>query len=102
MTKEERKRYDALKRRERVKKQRDKIIELLGAICKCGYTDNRALNIDHINGGGTKERKKVGGGYYTFVLKQLNAGSKDYQLLCCNCNQIKKVVNDEERHRVHV
>src|SRR3990172_4802494 len=33
-------------------------LELLGSRCvRCGFTDARALQIDHINGGGSKELK---------------------------------------------
>lgn len=99
---EDRKRVQALALRKRKKKIRDSILDLLGGVCvKCGFSDPRALAIDHCNGGGTAERKKCGGGYYRVVLDKIIAGSEDYQLLCCNCNQIKKVESGEERARVH-
>jgi hypothetical protein len=98
---EDRKRCNALSRRRRVAATRLKIVSLLGeACCKCGFSDLRALAIDHKNGGGTKERE-VGGGYYAMVLRKVESGSGDYQLLCFNCNQIKKHENGEERFRVH-
>jgi|GEM_PF-2401918 len=85
------------------RKIRMKLIEALGGKCaRCGFSDWRALQIDHINGGGTQERKKYvpnGKGfsykYYNDILKRVEAGSKDYQLLCANCNQIKKYENKE-------
>ena len=80
--------------------QRIKIMNILGKKCiKCGYSDIRAIAIDHINGGGSKERNLAGGSYYSFVLKKLKKDAKDYQLLCYNCNQIKKIENNEERYR---
>ena len=74
------------------------IFELLGGKCiKCGCSDFRCLQIDHINGGGQKERKKFPSHkmFYMYVLKQLRVGSKDYQCLCANCNWIKRWENKE-------
>lgn len=81
------------------KKQRLELIKLLGGKCIwCGESDWRCLQIDHVHGGGRKERKKFKGSttsYYSFVIKQIKAGSKDYQLLCANCNWKKKYENEE-------
>jgi len=33
--------------------------------------------------------------YYRFILNEIKAGSKDYQLLCANCNWIKKFEEKE-------
>jgi RNase P subunit RPR2 len=83
------------------KKLKEEIYHMLGNKCSnpnClvpnGCRDVRCLQIDHINGGGQKSRKQFQANYikyYTFVLQQLKAGSKDYQLLCANCNWIKRV-----------
>ena len=44
--------------REWNQKIRETIIRMLGGKCiKCNFTDPRALQMDHINGGGTKEMK---------------------------------------------
>ena len=91
-----RKETQALSRQKRTKTQREEIINLLGKKCKCGFSDSRALAIDHINGGGNVERKSIGGGYYTHILSKIKSGSKEYQILCFNCNQIKKVENKEQ------
>ena len=55
----------------------------------CGELEIKFLEIDHINGGGTSERKKIGMGT-TFVsyLKARNY-PEGYQILCSNCNQAK-------------
>ena len=70
--------------------------EKLGSkCCHCGYdTDERALQIDHVHGGGTKERKKLRStrALYKKVLADTQG---NYQLLCANCNQIKKHENEE-------
>lgn len=71
---------------------------MMGNKCKkCGYSDKRALQIDHKFGGGRKERKNSGHSmkYYRKVLKKIKEGSKEYQLLCANCNVIKRVENFE-------
>jgi hypothetical protein len=73
---------------------RDMIFELLGNKCtKCPFSDKRALQIDHINGGGSQERK-IYKSPVAFYHKVINKPS-DYQLLCANCNMIKKHENKE-------
>ena len=84
---------------------RIKIIQLLGGKCANPYNlnhgdfiaDRRCLQIDHINGNGRKERITFPStsAYQNYILKQIKAGSKDYQLLCANCNWIKRVMNKE-------
>ena len=71
---------------------KDKIFLILGDKCKsCGFSDKRALQIDHINGGGNQERKgKSQGVQYRLILTKLESGNSDYQILCANCNWIKK------------
>lgn len=84
--------------RKRQSFSRLKCIELLGNKCKnCGNNDIRILCIDHINGGGNKERLKFGGSYFMKILKEIEENNDiKYQLLCCNCNQIKKIENLEK------
>jgi hypothetical protein len=56
-------------------------------------TDPDALQIDHINGGGAIESRKIGSrGVRT---KILNGETKEYQILCANCNTIKRTKNGE-------
>jgi len=78
---------------------RRSVLEKLGGKCvRCGFDDERALQIDHINGGGAREFEKLGHGevYYRYLL-DLPKIEKTYQLLCANCNWIKRVENGEER-----
>lgn len=76
------------------KKIRVLVIEKLGGSCrKCGFTDIRALQIDHIEGGGTKKNKKLD--WYKRYKVILNGDSKEVQLLCANCNWIKRYENKE-------
>jgi hypothetical protein len=74
--------------REKIRKTRACIVEKLGNKCiSCGYTDIRALQIDHINGGGGSERKIYGWKYFKYLNELKNLS--DYQLLCSNCHSIK-------------
>jgi hypothetical protein len=72
---------------------REKILAELGVRCsKCGFDDCRALEIDHRNGGGTEERRRLSyPTYYLHVLRNL----KNYQVLCANCNMIKRRERNE-------
>jgi hypothetical protein len=83
-------------------KIKDQIYDKLGGyICKgCGFTDIRALQIDHINGGGTQEtRNKFNRNYYSYYKYLLSLPidelKSNYQVLCANCNSIKKYENKE-------
>jgi hypothetical protein len=60
---------------------------------KCNFSDIRALTIDHINGGGTQHRKKINGSFYKWLEK--NNYPKEYQVLCMNCQFIKRDENNE-------
>lgn len=81
-------------RRKYVNAVRLKIINLLGGKCVgCGYKkDVRALQIDHINSDGKIDRIYTGGSYYHNIMNKLKSGR--YQILCANCNAIKRI---EER-----
>lgn len=74
---------------------RKKLLELVGKIecIKCGFSDWRALQFDHINGGGNKE---------SHISRDPNKMRRDimenpnkYQVLCANCNWIKRYENNE-------
>ena len=73
---------------------RQKVIDFLGGKCKrCGFKDIRALQVDHINGGGYQEMKNLSAKQrYKLVLA--TTGGK-YQLLCANCNWIKRFEDKE-------
>jgi hypothetical protein len=75
------------------RKKRQELLDFLGGKCvRCGFTDYRALQIDHINGGGGIHLKSIG--YSQSKLGQdVRAFPEKYQLLCANCNWIKR---DEE------
>lgn len=88
--------YDHVWRRGHRRKQRLQVIEILGGCCvKCGFTDVRALQVDHINGGGSQARKTVSlDSMHNMILRAGN-GLGIYQLLCANCNWIKRHENNE-------
>ena len=77
------------------KKLRKMIFDKYGRRCKrCGISDERVLQIDHVNGGGTKEKRQ----YIqrpTYYIKILKDESGKYQVLCANCNWIKRAERKE-------
>jgi len=63
------------------------IFDHYGRICVCCGEDNwEFLTIDHINGGGTKHRKTLGGGTAFFKWLRDNNFPPEYRVLCINCN----------------
>jgi len=77
-------------------RKRKEILDFLGGKCvKCGFSDYRALQIDHIWGGGTKERKEVKNNNKIIYFKKVIENKSKYQLLCANCNCIKRIENNE-------
>ncbi len=81
------------KGRERKQKLRRDAIDKLGGKCMiCGFDDWRALQIDHINGGGKQEWLKMGsqGICRKIMGMSLEEAKKEYQVLCANHNWIKR------------
>lgn len=79
------------------------IIKKLGDKCAhCGNEDMRVLQIDHIHGGGEKERREIGprGIYHKIIKMPIEEAKKEYQILCANCNVIKKYKRKEFREKV--
>lgn len=80
---------------------RAEVLEVMGNKCaRCGFADWRALQIDHVNGGGTEHRKTNRAHPVTYlreVREAVLAESKEFQLLCANCNWIKRYENKEHR-----
>ena len=71
------------------RKYRNEAIDILGGKCvRCGIDDRRVLQIDHINGGGRREEREIRN---SGIVKKIIAGNTaGYQLLCANCNWIKR------------
>lgn len=91
-------RYKGVEKSRRTK-HRVRLIQMLGGKCSaCGFDDYRALQIDHVFSDGAKHRAKFKGqnkSYYKDIEKSINAGEGKYQVLCANCNWIKKYEMNE-------
>jgi hypothetical protein len=61
----------------------------------CGFSDIRALCIDHVNNNGAEERRRLkdktfaGRNFYKWLID--NNFPEGYQILCANCNLIKEI-----------
>lgn len=74
------------------------LVALGGRCCSCGIDDPRVLQIDHVDGGGYREAQGLRGStYLEHVITEVGQGSKAYQLLCANCNWIKRAERNETR-----
>lgn len=75
-------------------KLRLRVITHLGEVCaQCGYNDVRALQLDHIAALRGKKRPLA-----TTMLRRILSGEEtNIQLLCANCNWIKRLENHEHR-----
>lgn len=86
---------DRLSETKRHRTIRGRIIDKLGGKCqRCGFTDYRALQIDHVNGGGCKEIRGSTS-VHTYYTKVINDSTNSYQVLCANCNWIKRSEQNE-------
>jgi 5-methylcytosine-specific restriction endonuclease McrA len=86
---EHRREADRLAEAKRRQAIRQRVIAHLGGKCAiCGFRDPRALQVDHVNGGGTRHRKTVSTHRVWKVALISDPGV--YQLLCASCNQIKR------------
>lgn len=73
-----------------------KVFEKLGNKCvRCGITDIRVLQIDHVHGHGNKDRIGLNRSQFYYYRKVLADTEGNYQILCANCNWIKKYENKE-------
>jgi hypothetical protein len=73
------------------------VFSLLGEACvRCGFSDKRALQIDHVHGDGKQDRArfKTRACFLLSILRDSDALSK-YQILCANCNWIKRAEEGE-------
>src|SRR3990167_1935923 len=76
------------------------VLQKFNGECKeCKITDIRVLQIDHVKGDGHKDRKNglQGVSLLRAVLKDTQGR---FQLLCANCNWIKRVENEERKQRI--
>lgn len=72
---------------------RAKVIAAYGSHCVCcGETEQEFLTVDHIHGGGRKDRElgRGGHGLYRWLIQE-NFPKDHYRLLCMNCNFAKGI-----------
>jgi len=71
-------------------------IKTLGGKCvRCGFSDWRALQFDHVAGGGKQDltmQRRSTINYPNEVAENKNG---EFQLLCANCNWIKRIEKAE-------
>lgn len=84
---------------ERNLNQRTRVAALMQLGCKCarcGINDMRVLQLDHVNGGGTQENKRI---HARGVAIRALENPTDFQVLCANCNWIKRWERGENKPR---
>jgi hypothetical protein len=82
-------------------KCRLEVLALYGSkCCRCGFTDIRALQLDHKECFVTKNRTYADSGIalYRAILNGTK-NKRDFQCLCANCNIIKKHEEKEFGHK---
>jgi hypothetical protein len=86
-----------IRRKERAKRIRLLTLSEYGGKCACcGEAWAEALQIDHINGDGSKLRRngEHNGGFQFYMdLKKRGWPKDNYQILCANCNVSKRSEN---------
>lgn len=74
------------------------ITKLSNSKCeRCGFDDIRALQLDHIKGDGSKDRKRFKNIQYLWLYynEHPEIARKKLQVLCANCNWIKRSEKNE-------
>jgi len=85
--------------RERTTLLRRRAIDKLGGKCtRCGFSDYRALQIDHVNGNGKDVGRDIRRNHVLYKLVLSDTTGK-YQCLCANCNWIKRAERNENNQR---
>jgi hypothetical protein len=64
---------------------------------RCGFSDERALSIDHIKGDGKHRRNPMNSGYALYQRLRREGFPEGFQVLCANCQAIKRRENEEWR-----
>ena len=86
-----------LRNKQTYSRLRGELMNILGNKCvRCGFSDNRALQLDHINGKGRREIMVLGS--YRMIRKyskDIVLAKENLQILCANCNWIKRNENGE-------
>ena len=93
-----------LSQKQHQRKVKDKLFEILGGqkCIRCGFSDSRALQFDHINGGGIKDQirhTRHTDRMRAYYVKNIEEAKQTLQVLCANCNWIKKHENNENSYQ---
>lgn len=81
---------DNARKRALRQRARQEAVDAYGGACICcGETYLPYLDLDHINGGGTKHRKQLGWGVAYFKYLKDNHWPQGIQVLCGNCHYAK-------------
>lgn len=67
----------------------------------CDCTDLNVLTMDHINGGGHKHKREIKDHIYLWLKRKGIDYPTGYQVLCMNCQNIKKRENNEQNKPSH-
>jgi len=81
--------HNQARSRSRVQQIRTEFLQEYGGQCVCcGEAEPAFLGLDHTNGTGGEERKKLNRRGYTllFKLKERGWPKQEYRILCHNCN----------------
>ena len=65
------------------------------ACVKCGESRLACLSIDHIDGGGCRQRQITGSGNQLYLWLRKNDYPAGYQTLCMNCQYVKRYEENE-------
>lgn len=77
----------SISNKERYRALKLEIFKAYGHKCECcGESTYEFLSIDHIHGGGSKHRKKLGAKSVFDLIKREGFPKNIYRLLCFNCN----------------
>ncbi|MDV3277788.1 MAG: hypothetical protein LYZ69_04890 [Nitrososphaerales archaeon] len=64
---------------------------------RCGFGDERALSIDHIKGDAKHRQNPKNSGYALYQMLRKKGFPDGFQVLCANCQAIKRRENQESR-----
>lgn len=78
---------DRIRGIEKRRRLREEVLEAYGRKCACcGETEEIFLALDHIHGGGGKQRRELNNGHWHALVKREGFPKDKYQLQCNNCN----------------
>lgn len=93
--------YERIRHRKKGQDMKLKVFQLLGNKCaRCGLTDERVFQLDHVNGDGAHYRENRHRRRAYIIYESILSGEErliDHQILCANCHMIKTL---EEREYV--